>query len=224
LATNNSSRNVSEYVARLDSLGVPVNDDNIVTSGLVTLIAMEKQYPPSTPIYVIGSDSLSGLLTSHGYVIDAEHAKVVVVGLDVKLNYDKLTTAGQRILDGADFIGTNADRSLPTQTGVALGCGSILAALESMTERAPRVMGKPEPIMFEVALERLHTAPERTLMIGDRLDTDIVGAQRAGLRAALVLTGVRARVEAETTPPDGIFDDLAALQAEWRRVVQPSIR
>src|SRR5258707_764587 len=160
LATNNSSRNVSEYVARLDSLGVPVSDDNIVTSGLVTLIAMLKQYPPSTPIYVVGSDSLTELLTGHGYVIDAQQAKVVVVGLDVKLTYEKLTIAGQRILDGAEFIGTNADRSIPTQTGIALGCGSILAAIEAMTGRAPRVMGKQEPIMFEVALERLATAPD----------------------------------------------------------------
>src|SRR5258708_9807712 len=183
---------------------------------------MPKHSPPSTLIYVVGSDSLTELLTGHAYVIDAQQAKVVVVGLDIKLNYEKLTVAGQRILAGAEFIGTNADRSIPTQTGIALGCGSILAAIEAMTGRAPRVMGKPEPIMFQVALERLHTLPERTLMIGDRLDTDIEGAQRAGLRAALVLTGVSTRAEAEIIRPDAIFENLAAIQDEWQHTVQAS--
>src|SRR5258708_10925357 len=130
---------------------------------------MPKHSPPSTPIYVVGSDSLIELLTGHGYVIDAQQAKVVVVGLDIKLNYEKLTIAGQRILDGAEFIGTNGDRSIPTQTGIALGCGSILAAIEAMTGRAPRVMGKPEPIMFEGARRSRRPAPGRTLIRVERL-------------------------------------------------------
>src|SRR5690242_8640940 len=83
LATNNSSKNIAEYVARLDSLGVPVTAENIVTSGLVTAEAMKREYSAGTPIYIIGSESLVQLLTSYGYVVDPEQAKVVVVGLDV---------------------------------------------------------------------------------------------------------------------------------------------
>ncbi len=216
LATNNSSKNIAEYVARLNSLNVPVTAENIVTSGLVTAEAMTRQYPSGTPIYVIGSESLIELLTSYGYVVDPGEAKVVVVGLDITLTYDKLRIAGQRILVGADFIGTNGDLTLPTAAGLAPGNGSILAALQAMTGRAPRLMGKPEPVMFQVALERLGTSAEHTLMVGDRLDTDIEGAQRAGLHTILVLTGVSTRSDIGETAPDAVYDDLAALLLAWQ--------
>lgn len=220
LATNNSSKNIAEYVARLNSLGVPVTADNIITSGTVTAEAMTRQYPVGTPIYVIGSESLIQLLTSHGYVFDPEQAKVVVVGLDITLTYEKLRIAGQRILAGADFIGTNGDVNIPTATGLAPGNGSIIAALQSMTGHAPRLMGKPEPIMFQIALERLKTPAKSTLMIGDRLDTDIDGAKRAGLQTAMVLTGVSTRAEVGEITPDGIYDDLAGILRQWQNTIR----
>jgi 4-nitrophenyl phosphatase len=220
LATNNSSKNIAEYVARLDSLGVPVIADNIITSGTVTAEAMSRQYPAGTPVYVIGSESLIQLLTSYGYIFDADRAQVVVVGLDITLTYEKLRIAGQRILAGADFIGTNGDVNIPTATGLAPGNGSILAALQAMTGHTPRLMGKPEPIMFQIALERLGTTAENTLMIGDRLDTDIDGARQAGLKTVMVLTGVSTRAEVGTIVPDAIYDDLATLLKTW----QDSIR
>jgi len=219
LATNNSSKNIAEYVARLNSLGVPTTAENIVTSGLVTAEAMTRHYPQDTPIYVIGSESLVQLLTSYGYAFDPDNAKVVVVGLDITLSYDKLRIAGQRILAGADFIGTNGDLTLPTALGLAPGNGSILAALQAMTGRTPHLMGKPEPVMFQVALERLGTSAEETLMVGDRLDTDIEGARRAGLRTALVLTGVNTRDDIGEITPDAVYDDLARLLTIWQNTV-----
>ncbi|MEP7288725.1 MAG: HAD-IIA family hydrolase [Chloroflexota bacterium] len=219
MATNNSSRNVAEYVTRFEGLGIPITDQLVINSGAVTAEIMLTKYPAGTPIYVIGSDSLVQLLTSSGYVIDPEQASVVVVGLDVSVTYDKLRIAGQRILAGADFIGTNGDVSIPTPQGTAPGAGSILAALVAMTGKQPRLMGKPEPIMFEVVLERLGTPPPQTLMIGDRLDTDIDGARLAGLRTALILTGVSTRADIGAIAPDGIYDDLAALLVEWQQVL-----
>jgi 4-nitrophenyl phosphatase len=216
LATNNSSRNVQEYVVRTNSLGIPVNEDQIVTSGQVTAEELARGYPRGTPIYVIGSQSLANLLTEHGYVVDPGHAKVVVVGLDMKLTYEKLQTAGRLILAGAEFIGTNGDRTLPMPDGLSPGNGSILAAIQAMTGRAPRLMGKPEAAMFQAALKRLKTPPEHTLMIGDRLDTDIAGAQRAGLRAALVLSGVSGAGDVGSIVPDAIYDDLGALHTAWK--------
>jgi 4-nitrophenyl phosphatase len=216
LATNNSTRNARDYVARASSLGIPVGDDQVVTSGQVTAEELARNHPPGTPIYVIGSESLADLLTKYGYIVDPGHAQVVVVGLDMKFTYDKLQTAGRLILAGAEFIGTNGDRTLPMPDGLAPGNGSILAAIQAMTGCAPRLMGKPESAMFHAALKRLNTPPERTLMIGDRLDTDIAGAQRAGLRAALVLSGVSGAGDVGSIVPDAVYDDLAALYAAWR--------
>ena len=216
MATNNSSKNVAEYVARLESLGIPVQDEHIITSGLVTAETLTRTFPAGTPIYVIGSDSLAQLLTSYGYPINPDTAQIVVVGLDTTLTYDKLRIAGQRILAGAEFIGTNGDLTLPTENGIVPGAGSILAAIQAMTGKKPRLMGKPEPEMFQVSVERLHTTPEQTLMVGDRLDTDIEGAVRADLRTALVLTGVSTRADIGDIAPDAIYENLAALLADWQ--------
>ena len=124
-------------------------------------------------------------------------ADVVVVGIDLDLTYAKLALAASLILAGAEFIGTNGDATLPTETGFAPGTGSILAALRTATGRDPRLMGKPGPQMYASAARALATRPERTLMIGDRIDTDIVGARRFGMQTALVLTGVTTAEEAQ---------------------------
>jgi 4-nitrophenyl phosphatase len=221
LATNNSSKNVQEYVTRLSSLGIPVDSSNIVTSSLVTVEELSHSYPPGTPVYVIGSPSLIQLLVDAGYVIDFVGAKAVIVGLDVTLTYEKLLIGGRLILAGAEFVGTNGDLTLPTADGIAPGNGSVLAALQAMTGRKPRLMGKPEPAMFRVALKQLGTTAAQTLMIGDRLDTDIEGAQKAGLPAALVLTGVSQRDDVGVIQPDAIFTDLVELRSVWSRLIQP---
>lgn len=214
--TNNSTRTIAEYVARLEGIGIPIDGEHVITSSAVTADYLARHYPPGTPLYVIGSDSLKGLLTARGNVIDPERASVVVVGLDVTLTYDKLAIAGQRIMAGADFIGTNADATFPTAGRITPGNGSLLAALITMTSRKPVVLGKPEPAMFMAALERLGTPSAETLMIGDRLDTDIAGAVQVGMRTALVLSGVPAAENASAATPDAVYEDLADLLAAWR--------
>jgi 4-nitrophenyl phosphatase len=223
LASNNSSKNATEYVARARSLGIPVDADHVVTSGLVTAEELSRSYPPGSPVYVIGSESLKQLLADRGFVVNSSEAgaaRAVVVGLDVTVNYEKLMIAGRHILAGAEFIGTNGDLTFPQSDGLAPGNGSIIAAIQAWTGRTPRFMGKPEPAMFRTALHHVGTAPERTLMIGDRLDTDIQGAQLSGLRAALVLCGVSRREEIGPIIPDGVYEDLAALRRAWEKAMQ----
>jgi len=144
-----------------------------------------------------------------------------VVGLDFAATFDKFRLATLRIRAGADFIGTNGDRTFPTPEGLVPGNGALLALLETATDVAPLVIGKPERGMFDVALERLGTAPERTLMIGDRIETDIVGAQRAGWRAALVLTGVTTTEQAIADGrADAVFATLETLRAAWEEAIR----
>jgi 4-nitrophenyl phosphatase len=220
LMTNNSTRTVAEYVTKVDGLHIPIDGDHIVSSAVVTAEEIARRYPPGTPIYVVGSDSLIRLLTARGNVIDPEHAKVVVVGLDVNITYQKLSTAGRLILAGAEFIGTNGDKTFPVPDGLMAGAGSLIAAVQTMTGCKPRLMGKPEPVMYQAALERLGTPPAQTLMIGDRLDTDILGAQQVGMATALVLSGISTAADIGPITPDGVFQHLADLESAWRAAVK----
>jgi 4-nitrophenyl phosphatase len=219
MMTNNSTRTVAEYVTRIDALGIPIDGEHILTSGVVTSDELAKRYPPGTPIYVVGSESLIRLLTARGHVFDPENARVVIVGLDRTLTYDKLRIAGQRILAGAEFIGTNGDVTFPLADGVGPGAGSVIAAVQTMTGVTPLIMGKPGPAMFRGALERFKLPADQTLMIGDRLDTDVLGAQRAGMKSALVLTGISQRQDVGPITPDGVYEDLAGVLAAWREAV-----
>lgn len=215
--SNNSTRTITDYVEKIGALRIAVRPDQIISSPVVTLAELRHRHPEGTPIYVIGSDALKATLTAAGYYLDPDNAAVVISGLDVHLTYEKLTIAGQRIMAGAAFIGTNADRSLPVSGGKFWpGAGSILAALETMTGVRARVMGKPEAAMFMMALERFGVPAAHTLMIGDRLDTDILGAARAGMRTALVETGVSEGDDQADVQPDQIFGSLADVLRAWQ--------
>lgn len=217
LASNNSSRTRADYVAKLTGMGISgVREDQIVTSGTATVDYLRAYYPAGSAVHVLGGDGLKAMISEAGFVVSDE-AKVVVAGIDFNLTYERLKRATYLIHAGADFIGTNGDVTFPMADGFAPGAGSILAALIAATGRQPVVIGKPNQPMFEATLHILGSAPEATLMIGDRLDTDIQGAQLAGLRAAVVLTGVTTRETLETDPvkPDGVYEDLPALMAAW---------
>lgn len=221
LATNNSSRDVDEYVSRCALAEITVSAEQIITSALVTADELTRSYPAGTTIHVLGSASLSASLVARGYPLAADplHAQVLIVGIDTSVTYDKLTVAMRCLLNGAAFIGTNADATFPAAEGLAIGAGSLIAALENATERRAQIMGKPAPAMFRAAVTRLGTTPAQTLMIGDRLDTDILGAQQYGLPAAVVLTGVTdaALLNAPGQPiiPEATYADLFALRDAW---------
>lgn len=222
VATNNSMNTPEMYVEKLAQVGVPITRERIVTSAVATAEYLTHRYPPGTPVYIIGQTGLRQALAERGYREDAEGAQVVVVGLDTNVNYAMLKQATLLIRAGAEFVATNSDRTFPSPEGLVPGAGSVLAAIEAATDCTPTVIGKPEPAMFDVAREILGTAPEETLALGDRLDTDILGGMRAGLPTALVLTGITSREEAEasTIRADGIYADLGALQAAWAEALK----
>lgn len=221
LATNNSSKTRADYVAKLAKLGVyDVAEGQIVTSGTATASYLRAHYPVDTPVHVIGSDSLRHVVREAGYTLtDGDETRVVVAGLDWQLTYEKLKRASVLIRRGADFIGTNPDATYPTSEGPVPGTGTLLAALQTASGRAPVIVGKPHPPMYEAALALLGKPAAHTLMIGDRLDTDISGAAALGLATALVLTGISSRGDIDAhIRPDAVFDNLPALlEALWRR-------
>jgi 4-nitrophenyl phosphatase len=215
LATNNSSKTPDDYVQKLAKLGMPdVPARAIVTSGTATAAYLKKHYAPGTPMHVFGSAGLHHLVSEAGFTLTNDgDARAVVAGIKWELTYDDLKRAAFLIQGGADFIGTNPDTTFPTPEGPAPGTGSMLAALEAATGVTPVIIGKPHPHMFEAALDTLGTPPAATLMIGDRLNTDITGAVTLGLRTALVLTGISTAADLADSPvqPDAVYPDLPSL-------------
>ncbi len=198
LATNNASSTPAQYVDKLAKMGVTVSEDEILTSGIATASWLaQRRDPNATRVYAIGEAGLTEPLRQQGFTLacshkegDDWHADVVVVGKDETLTWDKLATATLNLNRGAEFIGTNADVTLPMELGISHGNGAILAALTAATGRKPTIIGKPEPELYHQALRRLQVAPEEVVAIGDRLETDILGAVNAGIRSLMVLTGV----------------------------------
>lgn len=222
LATNNSGKSTEEYAAKLARMGVPdIAPQQIVTSRIATQSHLRRHYQSGERFYCIGSPGLIAAIEQAGLVFDEQAARVVVVGIDTDLTYRKLGLAGTLIRSGADFIGTNGDMIIPHGTGFLPGNGSILAALSAATARQPLIIGKPGRPMFEAALAQLGTPPAQTLMIGDRLDTDIAGADAAGLATGLMLTGVTDLPQLaawQGSPPDQVFGDLVELRMAWSQV------
>jgi 4-nitrophenyl phosphatase len=221
LATNNSSKSEAEYVAKLAGLGaLGFAERQIVTSRTVMVDYLRAHYPAGTGVYVIGTAGFAAAIAEAGFVV-GETARAVVVGIDFDLTYEKLRRATLLIRAGADFLGTNGDDALPSREGLIPGNGATLAALAAATGQLPVVMGKPSAAIYEAALRRLGTTPARTLMIGDRLDTDIAGARRVGMRTALVLSGVTADTTAiaDELRPDAAFAGLPELLSAWQAAV-----
>ena len=141
--------------------------------------------------------------------------------MDFDVCYESLAQATLLIRAGARFIGTNPDRTFPSERGIVPGAGSLLAFLEAATGETPTVIGKPQTIMIEQALERLGARPSVTGMLGDRLETDILAGKRAGLLTVLVLSGVTDRVllEGSEIQPDLVFRDVGELHSVWREAL-----
>jgi 4-nitrophenyl phosphatase len=217
LATNNSTATPAEYVVRMAGYGVTVTESHIQTSATATRDYLKRDLPDGAHILPIGADALATQLkdgTTFIITDDPDDAvAAVVVGLDKRFTYERLNRAMQAIHNGARFIATNADATLPVEDGVLPGAGSIIAAVATASGKQPTVIGKPETLMMTTAVAQLGTSASRTVMIGDRLDTDILAAARAGLTTALVLTGVTTRddLAGSEIVPDYVFTDLPAI-------------
>ncbi len=218
LLTNNATRTPQDYVNKLAGFGVSVQPEQILTSALATAQLLQKAFPSSGTLYVVGEGGLRQALEAVGFQVlppDALPARVtaVVAGMDKTLTYQKLRHAVLLIRRGAPFYGSNPDHTYPTPEGQAPGAGSILAAITAATGVQPHIAGKPEPPIFQLALQRLGLSPSEAVMVGDRLETDILGGQRVGMKTALVLSGVSTASQAKnwTPSPDWVVPDLDAL-------------
>jgi 4-nitrophenyl phosphatase len=221
LASNNSTATTAQYQQKLANWGLKVELDHILTCTLATVGYLKREFSPGAGLYVVGENSLRDAIRAAGFnlLADASQpAEAVVVGGDCTLTYDKLKNASLLIRRGARFIGTNPDVLCPTDEGLVPEAGTILAAIQAATEVAPLVIGKPEPPLFELALTQLDSLPRQTVMLGDRLDTDILGAQRAGLKTILIKTGVdnEDSISQKGIQPDAVFNGLEELVQTWR--------
>ena len=232
LATNNASSTPDQYVKKLTEMGVSVNKNQILTSGIATALYLsEKVNPANTRVFVVGEEGAKQPLIDQGFTLTALYevnkdsdivkkgADFVVCGKDHTLTWDKLATATLNIRAGAQFIGTNGDTTLPTELGITHGNGAILAALEVATGVKPTIIGKPEPIMYQQALALLNAEPTATVAIGDRLDTDILGAVRTGIRSVMVLTGVSTQDDLKDSDfqPTWVMSDIGELTKALRK-------
>lgn len=224
IATNNSTPTIDQVLQRVNVTGAGAEADEILTSAQATMDYLKTRMPGGGRVYVIGEDGLFAALADAGFEIANDHRQVeaVVVGMCRGLTWEMLVQGTLAIRAGARFIGTNPDRTFPSEIGILPGAGSILAALEAASETEPVVIGKPEPHLFRAALSRLGTPPEVTAVVGDRLETDILGGRNAGLTTILVLTGVTTSKDLAqaTIIPDWTFDNLDGL----RRALQDDAR
>jgi 4-nitrophenyl phosphatase len=208
LATNNASKTVEQYRQKLAGFGVTIKPEAVMTSSLATAAYLEGELPKGSKIYIVGQDGLHEAMGQVGFTIMHDHSQpveAVVAGVDFTLTYDKLKHGALLIRQGARFVGTNGDLTFPSEEGLLPGAGSILAALEAATGVKPVVIGKPEPFMLQVAMRKMGSQPDQTVMLGDRLETDILGGQRAGTRTIMVTTGIDNQ---ETIIEKGIQPDL----------------
>jgi 4-nitrophenyl phosphatase len=216
-ATNNGTRTPDQYIERLAGFGVRVEPWQVVTSSLVVAYLLGQIFPSGGPVFAIGEEGVMIALREKGFnplcVEDAHLAQAVVMGLDRQINFDKMLEAALLVRRGIPFYATNSDKTFPTPRGEIPGAGAWISVIVSATGIEPIYAGKPFPYLLELARDRLGTAKEDTLVVGDRLETDIAGGQAAGSPVALVLSGVSSRAAGDAWTPrvDLIADDLDAL-------------
>ena len=216
-ATNNASTAADKLAERLQGWGAAVQTDEIVTSATATADYLATILPIGSRLYVIGMEGLRAALEQQGFELADDNVAAVVVGIDWHLTYNHLKRAALNIRAGARFIGTNGDRTFPNPEGIIPGNGALLAAIEAATDVRPFIIGKPSPTLYQMALKQLNAVPEETLVLGDRLETDILGAVLLRLKSALVLSGVTspAQLAASDYQPDWVFDDITDLKNHW---------
>jgi len=212
--SNNSTRSRRRFAARLSGMGFKIKPEEIVNSAYIVAQHILKSAGPSK-VFIIGEEGLKEELELAGHrLAGPEEAEFLVVGMDRELSYEKLAGALHLLLRGAHFLATNADPTFPTPEGPLPGAGAVVGALQGMGFSPEEVVGKPSPIAFKVALEAAGVGgPRECLLIGDRLETDILGAARVGMDSALVLTGVTRREDLQESvfQPTWVAESLAAL-------------
>jgi 4-nitrophenyl phosphatase len=212
LATNNATTTFEQVARRLRAVGFEPNEKEVLSSANAAASFLRRELPAGSPVLVVGEEALTSALSRAGFrlVHQASDATAVVAALDRHVTWSKLTEATLAIRSGAMFVATNLDPTFPSERGLLPGAGALISLLETATGCQPILIGKPEPLLYLEALGILHTPPQATLVLGDRIETDIVGGQRAGMPTGLLLTGVTTREILAASPhkPDWVFEDL----------------
>jgi len=213
LLSNNSSRSRVGVAERLGNLGFAFKPEAIVPSSYVVARWLLESEGTS-PVWTIGEDGLRAELELAGHrIVSPDKAEWLVIGICWDFNYAMLAEALAFLLNGGRYIATNTDATFPTPEGPRPGAGAVVGAIQGMGFQPHAVIGKPSPIAYRVALEQVDAPKEAVLMIGDRLETDILGARDSGIDSALVLTGISTRedIERQGIHPTWIAEDLSAL-------------
>ena len=210
--TNNSTQTPEAVAEKLRSFDIPAEKEQVFTTALATAEFVSERWPDSR-IYFIGEEGLAKAIKDQGFRLAKEDADVVIIGLDRKVTYEKFAVACLAIRNGATFISTNGDVALPTERGLMPGNGSLTALVSTSTQTEPIFIGKPEPIIIEMALKFLGVKKEETLIVGDNYQTDILAGINAGIDTLLVHTGVTTKEDLRRVKeqPTYTLDSLA----EW---------
>jgi NagD protein len=208
--TNSSSKSPKELRQKLFHLGIDVDPEDFITSGQATASFLASQNP-NTGVYVIGESGLINALYEAGFYMDQVHPTYVIVGESRTYNFEQIDLAVHLVLNGARLIGTNSDLTGPTEKGIAPACRALVAPIELATSRKAYFIGKPNPLMMRHAIKKIGCQREDTLIIGDRMDTDIIAGIESGIETALVLSGITKKEDLVMFPyqPNHIFDRAA---------------
>lgn len=187
--TNSSQRSARELSQKLGHMGISVSDEHFYTSAMATAAFLSKQCPGGSA-FVIGEPALTNALYEAGFTMNERNPDYVVVGETSSYTYDRICEAVSLVVKGARLIGTNPDTTGPVEGGIVPATGSLMAPIEMSTGAKAYYVGKPNPVMMRTALARVESRREDTVIVGDRMDTDMLAGIEAGISTALVLTGV----------------------------------
>lgn len=211
--TNNPIYTPKDLAHNLQKMGLDIPPELIFTSAMATAQFLEKQRPNGTA-FVIGESGLTSAMHEAGYIITEHDPDYVVLGETNAFSLENLTKGIRLIIDGARFVATNPDPSGPTAMGIVPACGAVAAMVEKATGVEPFFIGKPNPLMVRTALNYLGVHSEETLIVGDRMDTDIIGGVQNGMESILVLTGVtkQEQIERYSFIPTYVYDSVAEIE------------
>ncbi len=214
--TNNSYYCPVELKDRLLKLGIDVTEDHFYTSAMATASFLKVQRPGGCSAYVIGGQGIRDELEKANIKITSKKPDYVIIAETEEYNYAKIVEATLLIQEGAKFIATNQDLTGPSQRGPVPACGALVAPIEKVTGVAPYFLGKPNPVMMFLARKQLGVHSANCFMIGDRMDTDILGGLESGMTTCLVLSGVTTPDIMDRFPyqPDYVFNNLGEIDPE----------
>lgn len=217
--TNACTRSRKGRAEKLISLGIPAEENEFFTTSYATAEYISENYPKQKQnVFYIGGKGVAEELAKKGIaVVDAEKADIVVVGLDVRMTYEKMSAAFRAIIRGADFIATNTDATFPVEDGLLPGAGALVEFLAYAANKKPKVIGKPNTYLLQLAVGELGIGKDRLLIVGDRIETDIALGKKFGIKTVLVLSGIAKKEDVKklkkSEMPDYVLNSIAELPA-----------